>query len=64
MAIVSIAVRPQTVMAKKLCDLKKLLKSDMKAFANHVVDATHLCKKCGRVANCKKVLCEPSRLKR
>ena len=50
-------------MAKTLCELKKLLKSDFTAYKKLVSDATHVCTKCGRTANDKKLLCNPERLK-
>ena len=51
-------------MVKTLCDLQCQLKTDPKAYVKLVVNATHLCKKCGRVANNKKVLCSSVRLKK
>lgn len=50
-------------MAKTLCEMKKLLKADFKLYKQYVSDATHLCTKCGRAANDKKLLCKPERLK-
>lgn len=50
-------------MAAKLCEMKKLLKTDFEAFTALVVDPTHLCKRCGRVSNEKKRLCKPQKLK-
>ena len=50
-------------MSKKLCELKKLLKQDFDAFRKHVIEASHVCSRCGRVANDKKLLCRPERLK-
>jgi hypothetical protein len=49
---------------KRLCKLVKdgLLDEDMKGFEKLVVDPTHLCTKCGRACNRKKLLCEPKRL--
>jgi len=49
-------------MAKTLCDLKKLLKTDFEAYQQHVRHATHVCRKCGRVANDKQRLCKAQRL--
>ena len=49
-------------MAKSLCELKKTLKSDFNSFIALVNDPTHVCKKCGRVANSKKLLCKPVKL--
>ena len=48
---------------KTLCDLKKLLKSDFETYAKYVCDPSHVCRKCGRVANEKQRLCKPQRLK-
>ena len=50
-------------MSKTLCELKKLLKSDFKSYKKLVCDASHVCTHCGRVANDKKLLCKPERLK-
>ena len=50
-------------MSKTLCELKKLLKSDFKSYRKLVCDASHVCTHCGRVANDKKLLCMPERLK-
>ncbi|MDA0659542.1 MAG: hypothetical protein O3C60_11950 [Planctomycetota bacterium] len=50
-------------MSKTLCELKKLLKSDFKTYRKLVTDASHVCTKCGRVANDKQLLCRPDRLK-
>ncbi len=50
-------------MPKKLCDLKKLLKTDYDAFLQFIQDPTHVCKSCGRVANEKRRLCKPQKLK-
>lgn len=50
-------------MSKTLCDLKSWLKSELKAYAKLVRKPTHLCEKCGRVANGKKLLCNPVKLK-
>ncbi len=50
-------------MAKELCKLKKLLKSDTRDYMRLVGSPTHLCTKCGRVANSKKLLCSSTRLK-
>jgi len=49
---------------KKICKLAKddSLEEDLKAFKKLVVDPTHLCLKCGRVANEKKLLCKPEKL--
>jgi hypothetical protein len=50
-------------MSRTLCDLKKLLKSDFEAYKSYVCDPSHVCRKCGRVANDKQRLCKPERLK-
>ena len=50
-------------MSKTLCELKKLLKSDFKSYKKLVCDASHVCTHSGRVANDKKLLCKPERLK-
>ena len=50
-------------MAKSLCELKKTLKTDFGTFVSLVTNPTHVCKKCGRVANSKKLLCKPTKLK-
>ncbi|MEE2826581.1 MAG: hypothetical protein VYE64_08135 [Planctomycetota bacterium] len=50
-------------MSKKLCDLKKLRKESPKKYAQLVSRPSHLCKKCGRVANRKKLVCQPKKLK-
>jgi len=46
-------------MSKKLCDLKKLLKTDLMAYSLYVSQPNYLCEKCGRVANEKKRVCKP-----
>ena len=50
-------------MSKTLCELKKLLKADFKTYKQLVCDPSHVCTKCGRTANDKKLLCKPERLK-
>lgn len=50
------------IMAKTLCDLKKLLKTDFEAYQQHVRHAAHVCQKCGRVADDKQRLCKAQRL--
>jgi hypothetical protein len=50
-------------MSKTLCEMKKLLKADFKLYKQYVGDATHVCTKCGRAANDKKLLCKPERIK-
>jgi hypothetical protein len=49
-------------MARTLCELKKLLKSDFKTYKKFVCDPTHVCTKCGRTSNAKKLVCKPERL--
>jgi len=49
-------------MTKPLCELKKSLKGDLHAYMKLVRVPTHVCRKCGRVANCKKLLCKPLKL--
>ncbi len=50
---------------KCLCKLVKhdVLEEDLEAYKKLVVDPTHLCTKCGRVANDKDHLCKPEKLK-
>ena len=50
-------------MGKSLCELKKSLKQDFGTFVSLVNDPTHVCRKCGRVANSKKLVCKPVKLK-
>lgn len=50
-------------MAKTLCEMKKLLKSDFRSYKRLVCNASHVCTKCGRAANDKNLLCRPERLK-
>ena len=50
---------------KRMCKWdKKDLKKDFPAFVRQVEDAKHVCEKCLRVANTKKVLCDPLSLKK
>ena len=50
-------------MAKTLCDLKKaLLKEEPKAYMKLVNKPTCICTKCGRAANDKKLLCNPTKI--
>ena len=45
---------------KKICDWKKdRLKERFDEFRGYVIEPTHICAKCGRVANEKKMLCKP-----
>lgn len=50
-------------MAKELCKLKKSLSIDITSYMLHVHQPTHVCGKCGRAANSKKLLCEPVKIK-
>lgn len=51
-------------MAKELCKLKKsILKEDIESWMELVNDPTHVCKKCGRAANSKKLLCSPVKIR-
>ncbi|MEO8497620.1 MAG: hypothetical protein ABI614_21345 [Planctomycetota bacterium] len=49
-------------MSKPLCELKKSLKGDLAAYILLVRDPSHVCRKCGRVANDKRLLCKPVKL--
>ena len=49
-------------MSKTLCELKKRLKADISEYVQLVDQPTHVCKKCGRVANEKKLLCKPLKI--
>jgi hypothetical protein len=50
-------------MSKELCKLKKsLLKEDIGSFMELINQPTHICTKCGRAANSKKLLCEPTKI--
>ncbi|MCA9220392.1 MAG: hypothetical protein R3C99_10440 [Pirellulaceae bacterium] len=50
-------------MSKTLCELKKALAEDPRWFMKRVTNATHLCTRCGRAANRKKLLCKPVKIK-
>ncbi len=50
-------------MSKELCKLKKSLSIDITGYMLLVNNPTHVCSKCGRVANSKKLLCHPARIK-
>lgn len=50
-------------MTKKLCDLKKLRKKDPDRYFKLVDEPAYGCRRCGRVANSKKRLCKPEKLK-
>lgn len=49
---------------KSICKLVKhdVLEEDLEEFKKLVVHPTHLCTKCGRVSNDKKILCKPEKL--
>lgn len=49
-------------MARSLCELKKSLKADAKAYVLLIRGPTHACRKCGRSANDKRRLCKPMKL--
>ena len=49
-------------MPKSLCELKKLLKKDMRRYIDHIDAPRFVCKTCGRVANEKRMVCDPKRL--
>lgn len=49
-------------MAKKLCELKKLLKKDLAEYIVNVNQPKFVCTKCGRVANEKKLVCSPAKM--
>ena len=51
-------------MANKLCDLKKLLKKNLKEYVKYVDKPEFVCHKCGRVANERKTLCKPARIRK
>ena len=50
-------------MAKTLCEMKKLLKSDFQIYKQYVCQPTHACSRCGRAGNDRKMLCKPERLR-
>lgn len=49
-------------MAKPLCEMKKSLKADAKGYMSLIRSPTHVCTKCGRSANDKRLLCKPMKL--
>ena len=49
-------------MGKHLCDLSKSVKKNLDRYARLVDRPKHVCTDCGRVANNKKMLCEPKKL--
>lgn len=48
---------------KELCKLKKSLKIDLTSYMLRVNSPTHVCTRCGRAANSKKLLCSPQKIK-
>jgi hypothetical protein len=50
-------------MSKTLCTLKRELKKDMPRYVLLVNQPRFVCLACGRVANKKKNLCEPEKIK-
>lgn len=50
-------------MGKELCKLKKDLRIDLSEYMLLVNRPTHVCTKCGRAANSKKLLCSPTKIK-
>lgn len=52
-------------MGKELCKIQdELIRRDLEAYMDLVNKPKHVCKKCGRVANKKKLLCKPTKLKK
>ena len=52
-------------MGKELCKIQEeLIKSDLEAYMKLVNRPKYICKKCGRVANKKKLLCKAVKLKK
>ena len=51
-------------MTKKLCDLKKLRKRNPDKYLRLVDEPAYGCERCERVANSKKRVCRPFKLKR
>ena len=50
-------------MSKELCKIKSSFRENNMAAYVKMVDApTHVCQKCGRVANKKKYLCKPLKI--
>ena len=50
-------------MAKELCKIKSSFRSkNMQSYVKMVDAPTHVCEKCGRVANKKKFLCKPLKI--
>jgi hypothetical protein len=51
-------------MSKTLCHLKRELKRDMPTYILMVNQPRFVCTACGRVANKKKNLCQPEKIKK
>jgi len=50
-------------MSKELCKHKKsTLKDDVKSYMQLVNQPSHICTKCGRAANSKKLVCSPAKI--
>lgn len=50
-------------MSKELCEHKKTtLRENIKLYMKLVDKPTHVCSKCGRAANDKKLLCDPVKI--
>lgn len=50
-------------MSSELCKQKKsTLKANIELYMQLVNQPTHICTKCGRAANSKKLLCHPTKL--
>ena len=51
-------------MGKELCKIQEvLIRKDLEAYVALVDNPKHVCKRCGRVANKKKLLCKPIKIK-
>lgn len=57
-------VSTRTVMSKTLCKSKRTKKIDKRTWNRTVEGATHICRKCGRLADAKKRLCKALKLSR
>ncbi|MEZ6090851.1 MAG: hypothetical protein R3C05_23085 [Pirellulaceae bacterium] len=51
-------------MSKELCKLKKSLRDDIATYVMLINQPTHVCVKCGRAANNKKLLCKPQSIQK
>jgi hypothetical protein len=49
-------------MGKELCKVRKSLKHEPKSYMKLVNKPTHVCSKCGRAGNSKKLLCSPTKI--